>query len=56
MNLKQRIDQIIPQQSAAGFVIRNPLPVLNSVILQMVYFAYLHSIIIFGDIFGGKFK
>jgi hypothetical protein len=39
VNWKKHNDQIFSKLSAASFVIRKVLPVLNPVTLQMVYFA-----------------
>jgi hypothetical protein len=54
MNWKQYIDHILPQWSAAGFVMMNLFPVLNSVTLQIIYFDYFCSIIKYGVFSGGR--
>jgi len=53
-NWKCHIDRIMTKLSTAGFVIRQLFYILNLETLQMVYFAYFHSVVSYGIIFWGK--
>jgi hypothetical protein len=48
------MNQIIPKLSAACFAVRKLFHILNLDALQMVYFAYFHSVIKYGIIFWGN--
>ena len=54
LNWKCYIDLILPKLSTAGFIIRRLFHVLNPEILQMVYYAFFHSVIRYGTVFYGN--
>jgi hypothetical protein len=54
LNWKCHIDLILPKLSTAGFIIRRLFHVLNPEILQMVYYAFFHSVIRHGTVFYGN--
>jgi hypothetical protein len=47
---KNHIDLLIPKLSSACYAIRAVKPFVNQETLLMVYYAYFHSIICYGDI------
>ena len=53
-NWKNHIDQIIPELSAACYMVRKMYYICNNDTLRSIYFAYFHSIASYGIIFGGN--
>jgi hypothetical protein len=51
---KAHMDHIMSKLNAACFAIQTIQPIMSTETLRMVYFAYIHSIISFGTIFGGN--
>ena len=51
MNSKNPVEQILPKLGAACFSIRSLIPTLNPNALRAVYFAYFHSVFLYGIIF-----
>jgi hypothetical protein len=51
---KSHINQIIPKLSDACFAVRKLFHILNLDALQMVSFAYFHSVVKYGIIFWGN--
>jgi hypothetical protein len=51
---KNDIDQTVPKLSGACYAIRSMSHVSNTVTLKVIYFAYFHSIMKYGIIFGGN--
>jgi hypothetical protein len=51
-NWKDHIDQIIPKLSAACYAVRQMYHFVNQNTLKSIYFAYFHSIVKYGIIFG----
>jgi hypothetical protein len=54
LNLKNHIDQMVPKLNAACYAITSTFHVSNTDTLKSVYFAYFHSIMKYGIIFGGN--
>jgi hypothetical protein len=54
LSWKAHIDHIMSKLNTACFVIRTIQAIMSIETLRMVYFAYVHSIISSGIIFGGK--
>jgi hypothetical protein len=54
LSWKAHIDQIMSKMNTACFVIRTIQAITSPETLRMVYFAYVHSIMSYGKIFGGK--
>jgi len=48
MNLKNHVELILPNLSAACFLIKNLIHTLNLDTLHMVYFAYIHLLLQYG--------
>jgi hypothetical protein len=48
------IDQMMPRLSSACYVIRIITPLMTEDTLKMIYHAYVHSILMYGIIFGGN--
>jgi lipoprotein signal peptidase len=54
LNWKYHIAQIVQKLSGACYAIRSMSHVSNTVTLKAIYFAYFHSIMNYGIIFGGN--
>jgi len=54
LSWKAHIDQIMSKLNTACFVIQTIQAVMSPDTLRMVYFAYIHSIMSYGVIFGGN--
>jgi len=54
LSWKCHIDQIMYKLKTACFVIRTMLAIMSQETLKMAYFAYIHSTISYGIIFGGE--
>jgi hypothetical protein len=54
LNWKNHIGQTVPKLSGACYTIRSMSHVSNTVTLKAIYFAYFHSIMKYGIIFGGN--
>jgi hypothetical protein len=54
LNWKNHIDQIVPKLFGASYAIKSMSHVSNTVTLKAIYFAYFHSIMKYGIIFGGN--
>jgi hypothetical protein len=54
LSWKAHIDHIMSKLNTACFVIQTIQAIMSTETLRMVYFAYIHSIISFGIIFGGN--
>jgi hypothetical protein len=54
LNWKNHIEQIIPKLSAACYMVRQMYYICNNDTLKSIYFAYFHSIAIYGIIFWGN--
>jgi hypothetical protein len=50
---KNHIDQMVPKLSGTCYAVRSMNHISNIDILKSIYFAYFHSIIKYGIIFGG---
>jgi hypothetical protein len=54
LSWKAHIEHIMSKLNTACFVIRMIQAIMSTETLRMVYFAYIHSIMSFGIIFGGN--
>jgi len=54
LSWKVYIDEIMSKLNTACFVIRSLQAIMSTETLRMVYFAYVHSIMNYGIIFGGN--
>jgi len=54
MNWKSHVGKILPKLSRACYTIRSMYPISSLHTLQIIYFAYFHSIIEYGIIFWGN--
>ena len=54
LSCKAHMDQMMSKLNTACFVIRTIQATMSLETLRMVYFAYIHSIISYGIIFGGN--
>ena len=54
LSWKAHIDQMMPRLSSACYAIRIITPLTTEDTLKMIYHAYVHSIIMYGIIFGGE--
>jgi len=54
LSWKAHIDQMMSKLNTACFVIQTIQAMMSQEPLRMVYFAYIHSIMSYGIIFGGK--
>jgi hypothetical protein len=56
LSWKQHIDTIIPKLNKACCIIRRCKLYLSHAALKMVHYAFFHSVMSYGLIFGGKFN
>jgi hypothetical protein len=54
INWKNHVEKILPKLSRACYTIRTMYPISSLNTLQMIYFAYFHSILDYGIIFWGN--
>ena len=54
LSWKAHIDQMMSKLNTACFVIRTLQAIMSQETLRMVYFAYVHSVMNYGIIFGGN--
>ena len=54
LSWKAHIDQMMSKLHTACFVIRTIQAIMSPETLRMVYFAYIHSVMSYGIIFGGN--
>jgi len=54
LSWKAHINQIMSRLNSACYAIRIITPLMTDDTLKMVYYAYVHSIMTYGIIFGGK--
>ena len=54
LSWKQHIDKIISKLNKACYIIRRPKLYLSHAALRMVYYAFFHSVMSYGLIFGGN--
>jgi len=56
LSWKDHIDELISKLNKECYAIRSVKPLMFSEVLRMIYFAYVHSIILYGMVFWGNYS
>jgi hypothetical protein len=56
LSWKTHIDVLISKLNKECYAIRSVKPLMSSEVLRMIYFAYVHSVILYGMVFWGNYS